>query len=246
MIICHGSDWHACRYKNEDGIVASIFPDIKEDFDVFVMSGDFLPNSICGANRKLKELPFEKKFQENWVRLYANDLKKCIHDKPFLFSSGNHDFINPCKILIEHGINAIDLDNQVIEFMGLNWVGFPYIPMMDNHWNFERNSNDMRCEILMMEKRLNESNKLDSLDIIVAHCPLHGLLDLTSPQYGSEHAGNSHMNAFISYQLPKLPKLYLSGHIHEAGQKVEEFYSFDRLETMIVSNAATGYNILDI
>lgn len=246
MIICHGSDWHGCRAKNEDGIITSIFPDIKEDFDVFIMSGDMLPNGTWGANRKSKELPFEKKFQENWVRLYANDLKKCIHDKPFLFSSGNHDFINPCEILKEYGINAIDLDNKVVEFMGFNFYGFPFIPMMENHWNFERNSNDMRCEVLMMEKRLQDAGKFDSLDILVAHCPLNGILDLTSPQYGSEHAGNSHMNSFLSYQLPKLPALYCCGHIHEQGSKTATLDSFERNFSMLISNAATTYNILEL
>jgi|ERR1700748_620279 len=242
MIICHASDWHACRSKNNEGEIVSIFPDIKEEFDVFVMSGDFLPNSIWGANRKLKQLPFEKKYQENWLHLFAEDIKKCIHDKPFLWSSGNHDFINPCKILIEHGINAIDLDNKVIEFMNYIWIGFPYIPIMDNHWNFERNSNDMRSEIITMKNRLIQTNNLDKLNIIVAHCPPANILDWT----GAEHIGNSHINNFISYELPNLPKLYLCGHNHSDFGKIVTIDSLDRTEQMIISNAATTYNILTV
>lgn len=239
MIICHGSDWHGNRVKNELGEVVSIFPDIKEEFDIFVMSGDWLPNSIWGANRKPKELPFEKKFQENWLHLYAEDIKKCIHNRPFLWSSGNHDFINPCKILIEHGINAIDLDDKVVEFNGYTFYGFPYIPIMDNHWNFERDSNDMRSEILMMKIKLEDRAKLDKLDVLVAHAPPLGVLD----RVVNENIGNSHMNTFLSYEIPKLIKLYLCGHVHES-HGIATIDSFDRTEQMVISNAATTYNIL--
>ena len=36
MIICHGSDFHGCRFKLKNtGEIVSIFPEIKEDFDIF-------------------------------------------------------------------------------------------------------------------------------------------------------------------------------------------------------------------
>lgn len=246
MIICHGSDWHGNRFKLESGEVVSVFPEIKEEFDIFVMSGDFLPNFRWGCNKNKSDLKEEIKYQENWCRLYAKDLKKCIHDKPFLFSSGNHDFINPCKILKEHGINAIDLDDKVVEFMGYTWYGFPYIPMMNDNWNHERDSNDMRAEIIMMINRLKDAKVYNKLDILVAHCPLHGLLDFTK-YYGNEHCGNSHMNSALIYQMEKLPILYLCGHIHENGGGTAWLDSFDRAEPgMFISNAATTYNILDL
>lgn len=234
MIICHASDWHGCRYKNESGEVVTIFPEIEEDFDVFVMSGDFFPNSIWGANMKPEELKNEKKFQEKWMRQYANDLKKCIKNKPFIFCSGNHDFINPCNILKEYGAEVIDTDNKVVEFMNYSWYGFPYVPIMNNNWNWEKNSQDMKIEVDKFLKKLKSVNKYNNLDILIAHCPIYSILD----RVRNENIGNQHMATALSYQMQTMPKLYLCGHVHES-------FNYTWLNNMFVSNAATSYRIID-
>jgi Icc-related predicted phosphoesterase len=242
MKICHASDWHGCKVKSEYGHVETIFPDIEEEFDIFVMSGDYLPNLVWGANQKKDELKKEKAYQEEWCHKYAKTFKKCIHDKPFLFSSGNHDFINPCEIFKQYGINAIDLDNKVVEFNGFSWYGFPYIPFMGNHWNFERGSNDMRGEVILMINRLKDAGVYNKLDILVAHCPLDNILDWT----GTDHIGNSHMNSALLYQMKTLPRLYLCGHNHSCFGQIAWLDSFDRAETgMFISNAATTYRIIN-
>lgn len=242
MIICHGSDWHGCKQRDaKTNKIISVFPDIKEEFDVFVMSGDFLPNLVWGANRKLDQLPNEKKYQEDWCHEYAEDIKKCIHNKPFLFSSGNHDFINPCNILKQHGINAIDLDNNIIDFMGYTWHGFPYIPFMGNHWNYERNKQEMYFELENMLRIIENHGK--PIDILIAHCPLLGILD----KVPGDNIGNSLMNSVISYKMKTRPKLYLCGHCHDNGGQFALVDGFDRTEDpMFVSNAATTYNLLDL
>jgi len=249
MIICHGSDWHGCQYKipldisGKNYEVVTLFPKIDKDFDVFVMTGDFLPNKIWGANRNKHKLEKEKHFQADWLRKQAKSLQECIKNKPFLFCGGNHDFINPCRILQECGINAIDLTDKVVDFMGFTWYGFPYIPVMEYNWNYEKNLEQMQYEGSMMINRLKDSNKLDSLDIIAAHCPLHGILDKAS----NENIGNSVMNSLVSYKLPRLPKLYLCGHNHEDGGKFTYLNGLDRTtESMFISNAATTYRIIDL
>lgn len=250
MKICHSSDLHGCQYKipvlNSDFTTSdqkiSIFPKIKEDFDIFVMSGDFLPNKIWGPNKKKADLKIEKKYQEYWVETNAKGIKEMIKDKPFLFSSGNHDFINPCEILIKHGVNAIDLDNKVVDFMGYTFYGFPYIPAMDQNWNFERDSQEMRNEVINMIDRLKTAKKFDSLDILVAHCPLYGILD----RVYAENIGNTHMNTFLEYQLPKLPKAYFCGHDHQCGGNYAYFSRGTEADTMFISNAATKIRIYDL
>ncbi len=239
MIICHSSDQHGFQYK-VDGEVVSIFPDIKEEFDVFVCSGDMLPNLVWGCNNKPDLLPYEIKYQENWCRKYAEDINKWSHNKPFLFSSGNHDFINPCKILKEHGVNAIDLDNKVVEFMDYSWYGFPYVPFFGDNWNHERNAQDMFTECNRMLNRLKNSGKENKLDILVAHAPLMGLLDLA----GREHIGNAQLLNTLMYRMKNLSQLYLCGHCHQNGGEIVWLDNDDGAE-MLISNAATTYRIIN-
>lgn len=244
MIICHTSDNHGFQYK-VDGEIVSIFPDIKEEFDVFVCSGDFIPDGHWGPHRDLDLLHQSEKYQEYWVNKYAPDIKKWTHNKPFLFCSGNHDFINPCKILKKHGINAIDLDDKVVEFMGLTFYGFPYIPFMVDNWNHERNAQDMNTECNRMLSRLKDAGKEDQLDILVSHCPIYGILDFTI-NHGREHIGNAQMAHTLSYKMKKLPILYLCGHNHDQGSETAQLGSFDRAEQMFISNAATTYRIINL
>jgi Icc-related predicted phosphoesterase len=240
MIICHSSDQHGFQYK-VDGEIVSIFPDIKENFDVFVCSGDFLSNLFWGPNKDINLLAQEKQYQEKWTHRYAQHIKQWCHNKPFLFSSGNHDFINPCKILKKYGINAIDLDDKIVEFMGYTWYGFCYVPEMGNNWNHERNAQDMHTECNRMLSRLKDAGKEDKLDILVAHVPPYGILD----KVPRENIGNAQMNSILSYKIKKLPKLYCCGHVHEANG-VDWLDLKNGTEPMLISNAATTYRIIDL
>ncbi len=238
MKILHFSDCHGFRHRQESGEIISLFPTIKEEFDIVVCSGDFFPNLHWGANRKKELVKEEIEYQNKWFISQLKPFKQFIQNKPFLWSSGNHDWAEPVSILNKNGIEAYDLDNKVIEFAGFSWYGFPFIPMIQNNWNFERDSNDMRKEIQKFIDRLKYANKFDGLDILVAHSPIANILDLDEGRGG--HLGNSHMANALSYQFLKKPRAYLCGHIHAQGHKIE------MLDEMIVSNAATSWNIIEL
>lgn len=238
MKILHISDCHGFKHRSESGELITIFPEIKEEFDIVVCSGDFYPNSVWGANRKKELIKKEIEYQNNWLISNLKEFKKFIQYKPFLWSSGNHDWTNPVSILNQNGIEAIDLDNKVVDFNGFSWSGFPYIPQINNNWNFEKDSNEMRQEIEKLINRLKLSNKFNNLDILVAHSPIANILDIDDNRGG--HLGNSHMANALSYQFTVKPRAYLHGHIHNCGKMTE------MLDGMIVSNAATSWNIIEL
>jgi Icc-related predicted phosphoesterase len=215
------------------------FDDISnKEFDVVVCSGDFFPNKNWGPLQNSRMHQEEIKFQTGWLKDRIPFMKEWLQNKPFLFCSGNHDFINPCAILQENGIKAIDLDNNVVEYGGLTWYGFPYIPMIQGFWNKECGSQYLKEETDKFVKRLEDANKFDALDVLVSHCPLYGILD----ECFGEHCGNQHMNNVLAYRFNKLPKLMCFGHIHNSWG----CDTFGEEDEMFISNAATGYRILEI
>lgn len=237
MKILHISDCHGFKHRLESGEIVSIFPEIKEEFDIVICSGDFFPNKHWGANRKKELIKEEIDYQNNWLFSNIKDFLKFIKNKPFFWSSGNHDWAEPVTILKKNGIDAYDLDNKIVEYLGITLYGFPFIPQLNNNLNFEKDSNQMRQEVEKFIKRLKDADKFNSLNILVAHCPIAGILDFSYNHGG--HLGNSHMSNALFYQLIKKPELYCCGHIHED-------HGLKTIDGMVVSNAATTWNIIDL
>jgi Icc-related predicted phosphoesterase len=237
MKILHISDCHGFKHRIDGAGIITKFPIISEEFDIVVCSGDFYPNKTWGFNRKKDLFKEEIVYQNNWFLSNLKDFLKFIKNKPFFWTSGNHDATNPVSILNKNGIEAFDLDNKVIEYNGFSFAGFPYIPFIQNNWNFERNSNDMRQEIQKFIQKLKDLNKFNSLDFLVAHAPIANILDFDENR---GHLGNSHMANALNYQFVNKPRAYFCGHVHSDGGKTE------LLDEMIVSNAATTWNIIEI
>jgi len=213
----HCSDLHA------------YFPELSGDFDVVVSSGDFFPNKHWGPNKNPKLRKEEQEFQTNWLLKNIPFIKKWLNNKPFLWCSGNHDFINPCEILNKNGIQAIDLDNKVVDFLNYTWYGFPFISKIRGDWNWERDLPELKQEVNNFLLKLKDSNKFNNLDILVAHAPIYGKLD----QYYGENCGDRFINSKLEYQLQKLPYVYLDGDVHNC-------YGIDYLGEIFISNAASG------
>jgi Icc-related predicted phosphoesterase len=230
MLIQHISDNHG------------YFPDLPGEFDVVVCSGDFFPynkNQSLGKrnielepNRTSAKRKAEIEFQKKWLFTNIETIREWIKGKPFIWCSGNHDFLNPCQILNDYGIETIDLDNKVVEYKGLVWYGFPYIPELRNCWNFECTHDRLRKEVNIFLQRLKDAEMFHKLDIIVAHCPPNGILDMTDKE---EHIGNPFINSAITYQLTNPLKLYLCGHVHPANGILS-------IGGTTFSNAAIGHN----
>lgn len=216
MIIVHVSDNHSVLYP------------LPKEGDVVVHTGDFLPN----ASRGKREI--EVPFQTEWLKLNADRIKNWIDNRPFLFSYGNHDFCpNICDILQDHGIDAHDITSTVYEFGGLKFYGFPFIPFLAGEWNGECFGDQMQREV----RRIKDVILEHKVDILCAHCPIYGILDL----YLEEHCGNQQLADLLSYGIDrdKWPKALLCGHVHE-GNGITD------LDGMLVSNAATTVHLLDI
>jgi Icc-related predicted phosphoesterase len=208
---------------------------------LIVCSGDFLPNEAKGPS----EVAFKREveYQEFWVRQNISDIAEWLSGRPLLFSSGNHDFIDPCPILREFGLDAINIDNKIVEHSGRRFYGFPFVPWIQGRWNFELVIKDMVSKVEEMGKVCNEGR----VDILVAHCPPYGILDELTGFYWGTHGGNTSLANLINYQW--MPEFILSGHFHDAAgiRLLTRAHSqIDIQMNCIVSNAATKVHTFEI
>lgn len=216
MLLAHVSDLHG------------FFPTLPKEFDVLVFSGDFYKHNQRKPNYGPENRRAEIEFQTNWLRMNLSTIKEWLQGRPFVWCSGNHDFLNPCELLNQAGIEAIDLDEKVVEYKGLVWYGFPYVRYLIGEWNWEADPQHWKQESQNIVKRLKEAGKLDKLDVLVAHSPPEGIVDMSS---WDGRIGNPNINPVINYALQKPLPLYLTGHIHEA-------YGWDKVGETLYSNAA--------
>jgi len=192
---------------------------LRGQFDLVVHSGDLQPNRTRGSVT-------EGAFQEHWVRSNATRLRHWLGDTPFLFCPGNHDFFDPQEIARDVGIDWTTLGNKAHEVEGLRFVGLPYVPFFRGEWNYET------CSIELMRKtyRLLESTKPD---VLVAHCPPHGILDDT---HGT-HIGNRALTEWLKTRSTL--KAILCGHCHESA-------ALETFQGCTVSNAARMQRIIKL
>lgn len=211
----------------------SKFLEIKGNFDMVVHSGDFFPDN------KLYKSTIEPDhiFQIKWLNHNLKNLKKQINNKPYLFTLGNHDFVKAEIVenfLRNNGVDAYSLEDKIVKVNDFTFYGFPYIPYICGTFNYERDHDSMRKEVINLTKNI----KGQQIDFLVAHAPLHGILDKT---YDGRHIGNNILLDYLTYKVDKsdLPKWYLCGHVHDSyGISTEHFIN--------VSNAATTHNIIEV
>jgi Icc-related predicted phosphoesterase len=227
MRICHVSDLHG-NFKRLNGV-----------FDIVVSSGDLLPNRESYVSKGRRN--FEESFQYNWIKDNIEKFKDLLDGKPFLFINGNHDFLHPDSIvdlLRQNDINAISLEDKIINFNGINFYGFPYIPYIHGGFNYEKMDKDMVKEIDKMIENINNSS---GVEVLVAHAPPHQILDKAfdrlnnGPRYGNVALLNA-----MDYKLNvKGPEIVCCGHIHQShGVMIKN--------GVLYSNAATTQQIIEI
>ncbi len=218
MLVLHESDTHG-----------RISQSIGKNIDAVIHSGDFCPNASRG------NLNIEPIFQTEWLNKNTENFKRWLDGRSLLFCAGNHDFVQVADIMINNGLNVIDLTDKFQIFNGFTFYGFPCVPYQCNEWNFERNPSDMIREVKIMKDKISETSK--PLDVLVAHCPLYGVLDYVP--YCDEHIGNTALANAIMYDEFTKPKWLLSGHCHE-NPGLAEFFGVK------ISQAATTKNIIEI
>lgn len=220
MKILHISDWHG----------DFLFP--KEDYDIVISSGDMLPT----FDRFDKT--YEIAAQKQWVKDNVHNFKKLCGGRYFLDCGGNHDFISLSKELKKYWSNAIDLTPNNLGHDGYVWLenisfhGFPWVPYINGEWNFELMEDELRSRTIKF------LNKLVGKTVLVMHCPPYGILDY-SPFSG--HIGNTPLTNHLFYGMKKeyLPKVILCGHQHDD-------HGLQGKGGILISNAATTYNIINI
>lgn len=220
--LCHVSDTHGK------------FPPLYGRFDAVIHTGDLFPNSAAAFNGNRND---EAKFQLQWLREHLGEFKSWLQGHPFLYVPGNHDFMASSCMEFELrklGIEAFDLTDKTLNFKGVNFYGFPYVPYISGMWNYECHFPEMQKEIDKMVSVINSNY----VDVLACHAPPYKMLDLTM---GNEIVGCQAMATALDYKISNdmMPSYYLCGHIHEAnGMTVRN--------GMMISNAATTRHIIEV
>lgn len=217
--ICHVSDTHGR------------LPVLYGRYDCVVHSGDFFPNSEYVLQSKTLEMAW----QLDWLKQRAPAIKAWLQGRPFFVTFGNHDFLDADKameVLVDAGINAQCLHDKHVEFEGVVFYGFPYVPFISGMWNYERELPEMQVDVDRMVNDLNTKKA----DILVCHSPPYNTLDLT---VANQKMGSVIISTALDYQINNLPSHYLCGHCHEG-------HGLTMRNGMLISNSATTQHILEI
>lgn len=209
------------------------FPDLPLDresgahdrVEVIVHSGDLLPNISWGQRE------VETTFQPHWAAEKEGAFDLWRAGLPVIFCAGNHDFVSPCWD------GLLDCTNKIVEFGGLRFYGFPYVPACGS-WNWNCNPAELRARFDPVAKMVDRGE----IDVLVPHCPPWGVLDLAPGHYdrhpGGEHIGNPALAYYLRHWKKK-PRAILCGHVHEA-------HGTETREGVFVSNAATTMRVVEI
>lgn len=192
-------------------------------YDVVVHSGDIFPN-VTRGNRYVEE-----RYQLEQLRKNGEGFRRWANGCPFVFCLGNHDFLDPEIVeteLREMGVVAFNVTDQARDICGMKFRGFPWVPRIEGEWNFEVTEQEIADKL----------KRVDVPDVMVAHGPIAGVLDVT---FDRKPHGSSAMANWIAYKNAKQPKAYLCGHMHDSFGVRSEI-------GMLISNAATTMNLIEV
>jgi Icc-related predicted phosphoesterase len=190
MKILHSSDLHG-QYDDLFSFT---------DFDLWIDTGDFFPNSTRGERKK------EIVYQQRWA--IDNDLgsrlTEWLNGRPLVSVGGNHDYVALADLIDTFGGKAFDLSEGSTEIAGMTFAGFREIPWIIGEWNGETHD---------LSGLVRNAIGADP-DILVTHAPPAGILDTRQYRGGIEGLAMA-----LNYQ-PHRVKYHFFGHIHENGGKV--------------------------
>lgn len=196
----------------------------KDEFDIMCHAGDWFPDP-SGRLRNADVVGYQRDF----LRYEASCLAAFLGDTPFVFTLGNHDYLNTSLVeeeLRSSGVNVINPNDRVqalsIRERTLSFRGFRYIPWI--HGGFCGELDDVELEL--RTKALREQD----CDVLISHCPPSGKL---SRGYGNDHLRDN-------FLCDNAPKVNLVGHIHETGGRDE------MIGRTLVVNAAKKTVIVEV
>ena len=209
MRILHSSDLHG-----DWGNLLSHLG--QSDFDLWVDTGDFFPNSTRGKAES------EKPYQEGLFEKIQTKLVRALGARTLICVGGNHDYTDLAELVRRAGGMAHNVSDGPIKYDGLTFSGFREIPYIQGEWNGEEH------DLVPVVRAAMDTKP----DVLVTHSP-GGLLN-GGP---GGHWGIPYLHACLMYSEHQV-RAHLFGHIHEAGQKVVT------VAELMSSNAATGHNFL--
>jgi Icc-related predicted phosphoesterase len=182
-------------------------------------------------NRSFGIRAIEDAFQPVWLQQNAKKLRDWIGARPFVFCSGNHDYVDPVPYLRDVGVDAYCINDRHLELGGVRFYGFPWTSRFYD-WNWMANTAERR---MRLEPAVDLMNR-GEVDVFVAHGPMFGVLDRNAK---GERCGSRVMRETMqTVAVP--PRMFLHGHIHES-QGVQAWS-----RGMTVSNAATTQRVLEV
>ena len=201
MKIYHFSDNHG-RFDK-----LSIFVRAHGPPDVFVMTGDFAPDSITHFETGKAA---HACWQEDWMLKSLDEFKAIVKDVPVLFVSGNHDFVDLGKSLRKADVNATEVTPTGIDALGYKWAGYRHVPSINGMFMGEAG-----------EKTLSFLTDLvieAAPDFLLTHAPPYGVLDKSAS--GTRFGNKPLYKALANGSLA--PRYHFFGHIHKQGGQIEE------------------------
>jgi Icc-related predicted phosphoesterase len=180
--------WHISDTHTYHGLL-----DIPKDVDMVIHSGDCSnPQEIVKSHSEILDFI-------NWFSM--------LPIKHKVFVAGNHDIaIERNWITRDHFIekDIVYLQNESITIDGVNIWGSPYTPSFGSGWAFNKKRDKLHDLWATIP---------DDTNIVIAHGPPMGILDLSYSAYGNK-LENCGCTAFKKRMLQLQPELCLFGHIH--------------------------------
>lgn len=202
-----------------------MLPEPQGDWDVVVHSGDMMPNrSYCIR-------PIEDTFQKYWLEQNVPKFHSRYWLKPFLYTPGNHDYVDPTPIMRNFGIDARLVCNDLVDVDGVSFYGHPWTPTFYD-WAWMCGPLEMEHHLTPVAELLNQGG----LDVLIAHGPMFGVLDRNQD---GERCGCKVLRKTLQ-DGSHAPKALLHGHIHEAAG----IQPWSR--KLIVSNAARTQRVVEL
>lgn len=201
MKIYHFSDNHGSFDK------LSIFVRTYGRPDVFVMTGDFVPDSITHFETSKAA---HASWQEGWMLKNIDEFKAIVKDVPVLFVPGNHDFADLGKSLKKADINATEVTPTGIDALGYRWAGYGHVPTINGM--FMREATDNRLS------SLTDLVIEAAPDFLLTHAPPYGILDKSAS--GARFGNKPLYKALANGSLA--PRYHFFGHIHKQGRQIEQ------------------------
>lgn len=163
--------------------------------DVLILAGDILPNNYRNG-------VLDAAWQEFHLRRLDNICERLKY-KHIIFVAGNHDWIaqyNERAIL--ECKNFTYLKDSGVAIEGYRFYGAPWQPAFwDWAFNLPRGGEGLQAAWSLIP---------EDLDVLITHCPPHGMLDET---IRSEHVGCE----LLAERVNQIrPKIHCFGHIHNS------------------------------